>query len=133
MLGWIKHLKERWENWTGDRDMEIAIRKHLCKEGYFGHTAKVQQLKLVAVQRPGWLQVFRFEVIARVRPEIESDDQPDAAAEYHTLYGLVRDDIRHDVSDIRVFESESDRRNLFSRWSDGLICLRGAYGLAQSP
>lgn len=128
MLALIKHLKERWDNWSGDRDMELAIRKHLNQEGYFGGTAKIQHLKLVAVQRPGWLQVFRFEAVARLRAETD-DDSPDAEAQYHTLYGLVRDDFRHNISDIRVFASENDRRNLFARWSDGLICLRGAYGL----
>ena len=56
---------------------------------------------------------------------------PDAEAEYQTLFGLVRDDFRHNVSDIRVFTDETERRNLFCRWSDGLICLRGAYGLTQ--
>jgi hypothetical protein len=130
MIGWIKHLKERWDNWSGDRDMEVAIRKHLNREGFYGGTAKVQHLRLVAVQRPGWLQVFRFEAVARVRAEGDADG-PDADAEYRTLYGLVRDDFRHNLSDIRVFARESERRNLFTRWSDGLICLRGAYGLSQ--
>ena len=130
MIGWLKHLKERWDNWTGDRDMELAIRQHLNQEGYFGGTAKVQQLKLVAVQRPGWLQIFRFEVIARVQAEID-DERPDPKAEYRTLYGLIRDDFRSNVSDIRVFTEEDERRNLFSRWSVGLICLRGAYGLTE--
>ncbi len=130
MMGWIRHLKQRWDNWSGDRDMEMAIRKHLNQEGYFGGTAKVQQLKLVAVQRPGWLQVFRFEAVARVR--LEGDpEKPDPEAEYHTLYGLIRDDFRHNISDIRVFADEDERRNLFARWSEGLICLRGAYGLTQ--
>ncbi len=130
MIGWFKQLKERWDNWSGDRDMEMAIRKHLNQEGCFGGTAKVQRLKLVAVQRPGWLQIFRFEAVARVRAETR-EDRPDPAAEYHTLYGLVRDDFRRNISDIRVFANESERRNLFTRWSDGLICLRGASGLTQ--
>ena len=73
MLDWIKHLKQRWDNWSGDRDMEMAIRKHLNREGYFGGTAKVQQLKLIAVQRPGWLQLFRFEAVARVRRENDEE------------------------------------------------------------
>lgn len=129
MIGWLKHLKACWDNWSGDRDMEMAIRKHLTQEGYFGRTAKVEKLRLVAVQRPGWLQVFRFEAVARVR-EAADDERPDPDAQYRTLYGLVRDDFRHKISDIRVFDDQSERRSLFVRWSDGLICLRGAYGLA---
>ncbi len=90
----------------------------------------MQELRLVAVQRPGWLQVFRFEAVARVRAAAD-DETPDPDAEYQKLYGLVRDDFRHKISDIRVFDDESERRSLFARWSDGLICLRGAYGLTQ--
>jgi hypothetical protein len=130
MLGWLNHLRERWDNWSGDRDMEMAIRKHLNQEGYFGGTAKVQRLRLVAVQRPGWLQIYRFEAVARVRVAID-ENRPDPDAEYRTLFGLVRDDFRHNVNDIRVFDDECERRNLFVRWSEGLHCLRGAYGLTQ--
>lgn len=128
MRGWIKHFKERWDRWSGDRDMEMAIRQHLNQIGYFGSSTKVQRLRLVAVQRPGWLQIFRFEVVARVRQEMD-EDGPDPEAEYHTLFGLVRDDHRRNLSDIRVFAEESERKHLFARWSEGLICLRGAHGL----
>jgi hypothetical protein len=31
---------------------------------------------------------------------------------------------------VRFFEKEDERVELFARWSDGLICLRGAHGLA---
>lgn len=129
MLSWLKHLYERWNNWCGDHDMELAIRQHLTKNGFFGRTAKLRNVRLVAVKRPGWLQVFRFEATARVAPEGHSEDTPDPAPQYRELYGLVRDDIRHKISDVRVFESEQERRSLFARWGDGLNCLRGAQGL----
>ena len=109
--------------------MEIAIRKHLTENGYFGQMAKLRNVRLVAVQRPGWLQVFRFEATARVSCVRENDNIPDPEAEYHELYGLVRDDIRHKINVVRVFEDEHERRSLFTRWSEGLICLRGAHGL----
>ena len=109
--------------------MEIAIRKHLSSHGYFGQMAKLKNVRLVAVQRPGWLQVFRFEATARVAPDGDHDNIPDPEAEYHELYGLVRDDIRRKISEVRVFETEPERRSLFARWSEGLICLRGAHGL----
>ena len=130
MMGWLKHLRERWDNWSGDRDMELAIRKHLTLSGYFGSTAKIHRLRLIAVQRPGWLQVFRFETDVRVAVET-SDDAPDPEAVYQTLFGLVRDDIRNKTSDICVFASERERIDLFTEWSEGLICLRGAYGLTK--
>lgn len=127
-LGWMRGLRQRWDDWCGDHEMEVAIRRHLTENGYFGGTAKFRGVRLVAVQRPGWLQVYRFEVTARVVTRVD-DDRPDPPAVYHDLYGLVRDDIRHKINSVRVFNSEAERRALFTRWSDGLICLRGAHGL----
>ena len=129
MLGWIEHLRQRWNDWCGDRDMELAIRRHLTDCGFFGPTAKLKNVRLVAVQRPGWLQVYRFEALARVRPDEVNDDRQDAQAEYRELLGLVKDDIRYNVHTVRTFPSETERRELFAVWSEDLICLRGAQGL----
>ena len=129
MPSWFTHLREKWNDWCGDRDMELAIRAHLNELGCFGPTAKLKNVRLVAVQRPGWLQVYRFEAIARVRPADVSDDRPDDEAEYRRLLGLVRDDIRFNVHTVRTFEDEGERRELFATWSEDLICLRGAHGL----
>jgi hypothetical protein len=130
MLGWISHLQEKWNDWCGDHEMELAIRRQLTEGGFYGRTAKLRNVRLVAVQRPGWLQVFRFEAIARVCQEdgVEGDG-PDPAADYREIYGLVRDDIRHKINVVRVFEDEAERSELFAEWSEGLICLRGAQGL----
>jgi hypothetical protein len=128
-MSWIKHLRERWNNWVGDHDMELSIRRHLTQNGYFGGTAKLQNVRLVAVQRPGWLQVFRFEATVRVRPPESSVEDADPDAEYHDVYGLIREDARKDESSIRVFRDETERSELFTRWSEDLICLRGAHGL----
>lgn len=108
--------------------MEISIRKHLTENGYFGGSAKLRGVRLVAVQRPGWQQVFRFDVTARVARPV-AENAPDLPAEYHDLFGLVRDDIRHGTSVVRVFSSEDERRSLFTRWSEDMIRLRGAHGL----
>lgn len=128
MIGWFKHLKERWDAWSGDADMDQAIREQLTNAGYFGRTASLASLRLVAVQRPGWLQVFRFEASARLQPTLD-EEQPDPDAEYHQLFGLVREDHRKDLCEIEVFLTEPERQDRFSQWSDGLICLRGAKGL----
>ncbi|MEM9588026.1 MAG: hypothetical protein AAGA03_12165 [Planctomycetota bacterium] len=131
MIKLIRYVQARWDDWCGDRDMELAIRKHLTNNGYYGGTAKLRAVRLVAVQRPGWLQVFRFEVTAR-RATSDEEDAPDSPAQYDELYGLVRDDIRHKSNTVRVFSAESERIALFRRWSDGLLCLRGAKGLTGS-
>ncbi|MEM6468637.1 MAG: hypothetical protein AAF802_03650 [Planctomycetota bacterium] len=131
MKKFLQSIREKWNNWTGDHEMEVAIRKHLTKNGYYGGSVKLRNVRLIAVQRPGWLQVFRFEATARVQAE-ESDDGPDPDPVYEELYGLVRDDIRHKLLSVRVFKEPSERRELFARWSDGLIQLRGAQGLSTS-
>ncbi len=141
MIEFLQHLRQRWNDWCGDRDMELSIRKHLSENGFYGGTARLRNVRLVAVQRPGWLQVFRFEATARLQPagsaaapnpgfDSQSDDSPDAEAEYRELFGLVRDDIRHKINSVRIFEDESERRALFARWSQDLICLRGSHGLS---
>lgn len=128
MLSFLKHFAKRWNDWCGDADMEKSIRKHLTGNGYFGQTAKLTNVRLVAVQRPGWLQVYRFEATARKQLP-EQEDVPEPGAEYHELFGLVKDDIRHNINTIRVFDDDTERKELFRRWSGDLICLRGAQGL----
>lgn len=130
-MNWIRNLRRKWDDWCGDHEMENSIRKHLTQNGYFGSSAKFQAVRLVAVQRPGWLQLYRFEVTARVDPQVP-DDSPVPEAEYRQLFGLVREDYRHDRSNVRVFTDEHERLALFRQWSDGLICLRGAKGLVSS-
>ncbi|QDV64918.1 hypothetical protein [Crateriforma conspicua] len=138
MLHFIRQIRQRWDDWCGDREMELSIRRHLTEHGYFGTTAKLRSVRLIAVQRPGWQQVFRFEATARVNPESAqfseafSDDPTDTAAIYHELFGLVREDLRAKISDTRVFDDSGERAELFRRWSDGMIRLRGAHGLADS-
>lgn len=127
MLETLKQLRARWANWCGDYDMEMKIRRHLSANGYFGETARLKRVRLVAVQRPGWLQVFRFDVTARVaHPEREAE--PDPPAEYHDLFGLVREDARRGTA-VRLFDCEEKRVELYREWADGLIQLRGAEGL----
>ena len=130
MIAFLKHLAQRWNDWCGDAEMEKSIRQHLTDNGYFGQTAKLSNVRLVAVKRPGWLQVFRFEADVRLRP-IEVDDAPEPEPVYHSLFGLVKDDIRHNINTIRVFDDQDQRRELFGRWSEDLICLRGAQGLVR--
>ena len=131
MLAFFKSMRKKWNDWCGDREMELEIRKHLAKNGYYGGSVKFKNVRLIAVQRPGWLQVFRFEATARQQTDPTDGPEPDAV--YEELYGLVRDDIRHKMTTVRVFRDPGERRELFLRWSEGLIQLRGAHGLVESP
>ncbi|MCC9602728.1 hypothetical protein LOC67_19435 [Stieleria sp. JC731] len=127
MRALLKYFADLWNNWTGDREMELAIRKYLNSNGYFGSSMKLQNVRLVAVQRPGWLQIYRFEAVARV--ELPASDGPEPEPVYHQLYGLVKDDIRHKILVVRAFESSLQRRKLYREWAEDLIELRGAHGL----
>ncbi len=140
-------LRQRWSNWSGDAELEKAIRQHLSGHGYYGGSAKLRDVRLAAVQRPGWVQIYRFEVTARVAAAARTDDdttaelasvhhQPHAGdahltpAAYHELFGLVREDHRYNQTNVRIFASADQRLELFERWSVGLIQLRGGRGMA---
>lgn len=126
MRSLFQSIAEKWNNWVGDKDMEVAIRRHLTQKGYFGGSVKLRNVRLVAVQRPGWLQVYRFEATAKVS---SGDGSANEEAKYEELYGLVRDDARKSMTNVEVFRNPAERRALFRRWSQDLIQLRGAQGL----
>lgn len=144
LLGFFKTLAGRWNNWVGDRDMELAIRAHLTGRGYYGDSATLRDVRLSAVQRPGWLQVFVFVAHAKQAenhfPESsdtfeEADSGGVTPAESRTdpgldadgrrkLFGIVRQDERYNRTDIEVFVRRHERESLFANWSEDLIQLR---------
>lgn len=146
MISFVRRLGQRWSDWCGDREMENAIRRHLTITGYYGRTAKLRQVRLAAVKRPGWMQVFRFEVTARLAvtgDDSDDDAQANGAAAsidanvsevptYHELFGLVREDQRSGQVEIHVFRSGEQRRELFALWSDGLLQLRGGRSMTMT-
>lgn len=144
MLAFLREWSRRWSDWCGDADMEKAIRRHLSDNGYYGGSAKLRDVRLAAVQRPGWLQVFRFDATAKLVDPSDHEAEPSAAsstgspshaqpaagrAEFHELFGLVREDHRHGKISVRVFRSGDQRRQLFASWGDGLLQLRGGQAL----
>jgi hypothetical protein len=112
----IRRLAQKWNGWVGNRDMERAIRSALTRQGLRGSAAQFSQVRLVAIQRPGWLQVYSF----------------DAAWEYtgngpspsRGVFGLVRQDERFNRTEIQFFETTVARSELLEQWSEGLIRLR---------
>jgi len=116
MLSYIKTAMEKWANWVGDRDLELALRKHLNKEGFFGDSAKFERVKLMAVERPGWVQVYTFAVLVRSRL---NEDLPS-----ERLFGVVCQDERKDRVEPKLFVNFSEQQKQLSDWSEGLIRLR---------
>ena len=125
---WLKGLRERWQNWSGDHEMELTIRRHLSDHGFRGAAADLRSIKLIAIERPGWVQIYRFEAVVSRQPAPD-DETTDANAARTTtlLYGLVRDDGRTG-SEVETFVHPARRIELFHRWAAGLIQLRGAFG-----
>ena len=97
-------------NGTTERD----IRDWLTRNGYYGQSAKFEEVELHAIKRPGWLQVFRFSVTAKSAEE----DQ------WHDLFGVVRDDERYRRFEIEVFHRKHERNKLLTDWSEGMIVRR---------
>lgn len=110
----------KWTDWIGDRDLELLLRARLKAGGYYGDSARFSNIRLVAIQRPGWVQVFSFTATAKA---VSSDHEQDAALE--TLMGLVRQDERRNKTDVEFFSDSEQRRRLFREWSADLITLRG--------
>lgn len=95
----------------GNRVTEKDIRNFLDRNGYFGRSAQFEELELHAIERPGWLQVFRFKVKAK--------SSSDGALVL--LFGAVRDDERFKLNEIRIFENINLRDRTLFQWSEGLM------------
>ena len=67
-----------------------------------------------AIQRPGWLQVFRFSC------EVKSSTND----EWREVFGVLRDDQRYDRTEIMIFDSADKRQTTLDDWSRGLIVRR---------
>ncbi|MEL6895985.1 MAG: hypothetical protein AAFP90_07780 [Planctomycetota bacterium] len=140
LINAARQLAKTYRDWTGDHEMEMHLRRELTESGYFGKTAKFENVRLVAVQRPGWVQIYAFDVTARVDESFEEQQQDDSdlqpafpvaqglssSATYHQICGLVRDDGRTKRPEVRFFADRKQRIGVFDEWSEGLMRLRGA-------
>lgn len=104
----------------GNKFLEHDLRSWLDEHDHYGRSAEVEELELVAVQRPGWVQVFRF----RVRAKNQS------TGEWEALRGFARDDERAkrkaDRTQYRLSADDAEHDATFVEWSDGLLTLRTA-------
>jgi hypothetical protein len=98
----------------GNKVAEKDLRTWLEAHGYFGRSAEVAELELVAVRRPGWEQVFRFRVRAKRQDQSGWED----------LTGLFRDDERKSRFEARLTASDEDYAVALADWSEGMITLR---------
>ncbi len=105
----LKALAERWNNWVGDRDIERAIPAELRRQGYPPAANQIRDFRIAAIERPGWVCVYLFQVAT-----LSAEGQPS------TLYGIVRDDSRV-RSVVKLYTDPRKREAQRVRWSEGLI------------
>ena len=94
----------------GNKVTEKDIRDYLTENGYYGRSAVMRDLTLTAVQRPGWVQVFQFEVRAK-----------SVEGEWQDLFGACRDDEAAEEFDVYLSPNQSERDEQLATWSEGLF------------
>lgn len=97
-------------NLDRNKSTEKDLRSYLDNEGYFGRTAKFKLLKLKAVERPGWVQVFQFEI------EAKRED-----SDWETLFGFCRTDERSDSFEVQMSRDASDAQRSFGEVAKDMI------------
>jgi len=118
-----------------NRTTEADIRSWLNKNGFVGKTAKFNELKLHSIQRPGWIQVFRFCVRVEYRPLDKNEDETDLNYQigWHEVFGVALDDERELKQNTRtqiwLFKTsveQEEKLDLIS--ADFLTCKTGQNG-----
>ena len=89
--------------------MDFEINEALTARGFRGDRAVFSRLELVAIERPGWIQVYEFEV--RVS---------DRAGEDFYFFGVVRDDERKNF-EMHLAETKDEQEAVSAKWSAGLL------------
>lgn len=118
-----------------NRSTEADVRSWLNKNGFVGKTAKFSELELHAIQRPGWVQVFRFCVRVKYRPLDDNENKVVLSDQsgWQDVFGVALEDERERRKNTRtqiwIFKNSVDREeklNLIS--SDFLTCKTGQNG-----
>ena len=93
----------------GNKVTEKDLRDYLATQSFYANSARVHELELVGIERPGWVQYYQFHV--------EAKHERDGWTE---LYGLVRDDERQSF-DVQLFDNEEDSRRAVRTATAGCI------------
>ena len=101
----------------GNRVTEKDIRDWLDANGFVGTTARINDLELYAIERPGWVQVFEFQARLKAAGQdrgFEAEVEPG----WIERFGVVLDDERKRTDSLRtclLYTSPSPRDGLLSR------------------
>lgn len=92
------------------RATEKDLRDWFTQQGWDGKSGRFEELKLIAIERPGWVQVFQF-----CGTIFDENNQK------HNLCGYCRDDERSQKFDVVYGESFTDLHTNFAEWTSGLV------------
>lgn len=96
--------------------IEREIHQHLKQQGWKRKQYQLRGIELIAVERPGWKQIFQFELA------VQTADQQAAWNGKH-VQGLIRDDHRQG-SELRLLADASEREAVLQVWGAGMIHRR---------
>lgn len=109
-----------------NRVTEKDVRLWLDQKGFYGRSAHITDLELHAIERPGWRQIFRFTMKAKLkRGSGPLGDLGRQESENAIRHGIVLDDQRKRTEDQRtqifIFESIEERNKVLDERSAGMI------------
>ena len=112
----------------GNRVTEKDIRNWLDKHDFHGKSARIADLELHAIQRPGWVQLYRFRIAARLKDATSAPEEQSSIASKQFKSGIVLDDerIRNESqkTQIWIFESELEQAEKLAALSEGMLTCR---------
>lgn len=110
----------------GNRVTEKDIRDWLNLNGFQGKLAKISSLELFAIARPGWKQLFSFDLIAKIGPAKKMNDSPmdrDTSSEKR-YWGVVLDDERiknlEQRTQVWLFDTSEEQQSKLAESSIGM-------------
>jgi hypothetical protein len=109
-MNWWQTIYQSLKNRIGNRVTEREIRVWLDLHGFSGSTARLAEVTLHAIARPGWKQVYRFSGQAR-----DSNDK------YVPIFGVLEGDQRYGDSKITIFHNLKDQTLRLREASEGMI------------
>lgn len=89
--------------------MQTQIKKYLKTQGYRSGKFQISEVELVAIQRPGWKQIFRFVVTSQ-----DDEGNPMRAV------GIANDDERFGCEYV-LTKSVLEYHTLLEKWGEGMI------------
>ena len=89
--------------------IEKEILEWLASQDFRDNTFQIVNVELAAIKRPGWTQVYSFDLRIMGGEGMENG------------FGVLRSDDRYGAPKIQVFNNEASRDRLLRKWSQGLI------------